>query len=197
MEQNTPSAPVAGEIQKAIDYLFVSRETSIAKDLKANLSRLLVSPSLAGQLGATATLCLASAASFPLLAEAARRELLTYGVSDAEIREAVEMAAFMGMLNTYYKFKHLMVEAQGEEVKERYKKAMLRMTAMGKPSLGKERFEMLAFAVSVYNGCGGCMSGHEKELRELNVSVDLIHDLARLASVIAAVASLFSKANIL
>jgi alkyl hydroperoxide reductase subunit D len=43
---------------------------------------------------------------------------------------------------------------------------------------------MLAFAVSVLNGCESCIRSHEKVLREAGVSVDQVHDLARLAAVV-------------
>lgn len=62
--------------------------------------------------------------------------------------------------------------------------AGLRMTALARPTLGKERFEMLAFAVSVLGGCEMCVRSHERVLREAGVSIDKVHDLARLAAVV-------------
>mgnify|MGYP000051721960 CR=1 FL=1 len=92
----------------------------------------------------------------------------------------------MGLLNTYYKFKGFL----SEETKGDYSRAGLRMNALSKPLLGKERFEMLAFAVSVYNGCPTCFVSHEKVLREAGWSADKIHDLARMASTVKGLSSL-------
>jgi alkyl hydroperoxide reductase subunit D len=43
---------------------------------------------------------------------------------------------------------------------------------------------MLAFTVSVLNGCSTCVSAHEKTLRDAGVSVEKIHDLARIAAIL-------------
>ena len=44
------------------------------------------------------------------------------------------------------------------------------MTALARPLIGKERFEMLSFAVSVLNGCEACTRAHEKALKDAGVS---------------------------
>ncbi|MGH9857599.1 MAG: carboxymuconolactone decarboxylase family protein, partial [Acidobacteriota bacterium] len=54
------------------------------------------------------------------------------------------------------------------------------MAALARPVLGKERFEMLAFALSVLNGCESCIRSHEQVLRNAGLA-DKLHDLARLA----------------
>jgi lipoyl-dependent peroxiredoxin subunit D len=48
----------------------------------------------------------------------------------------------------------------------------------------KTRFEMLAFTVSVVNGCENCIKSHELVLRQAELAADKIHDLARLAAVV-------------
>jgi alkyl hydroperoxide reductase subunit D len=83
----------------------------------------------------------------------------------------------MGMLNTYYRFKHMTEHADD------FKNAGLRMTVFAKPVLGKTRFEMLSFAVSVLNGCENCIRSHELVLRQMEVPVEKIHDLVRIAAV--------------
>jgi len=90
----------------------------------------------------------------------------------------------MAMLNTYYRFRHFVHKDDD------YRVAGLRMTALAKPQLGKERFEMLALAVSVLNGCESCVRSHEQVLRDAGVGADKIHDLARLASVVKALTTL-------
>ena len=68
------------------------------------------------------------------------------------------------------------------------------MTSLARPALGKERFEMLAFAVSVLNGCESCVRAHEKVLRDAGLTADKVHDLARLASVVKGLKALESSA---
>lgn len=173
---------------EAIDSILDSKSTTIARDLKLNLKRLLEEGSLAPNESLTALLALASSVDHQPLVQFAREQLGALGVSHEQIQEAAESAAIMGMLNTYYKFKHMIAND------EDYKSAGLRMTALAKPHLGKEHFEMLAFAVSVLNGCESCIKGHERFLRDHNVGVDKIHDLARMASVIRGLKTLHSIA---
>jgi len=65
------------------------------------------------------------------------------------------------------------------------------MTSLARPVLGKERFEMLALTISVINGCEACTRAHEKTLREAGISIEKIHDLARLAAVAKGLKALF------
>lgn len=106
--------------------------------------------------------------------------------SAEQIQEAKESAAIMGMLNTYYKFKGYL----SPESLDNYQRAGLRMQSFMKPQNGKERFEMMAFAVSVVNGCPSCIASHEKALTQLGVGADKIHDLARLAAVVKGLSTL-------
>jgi alkyl hydroperoxide reductase subunit D len=173
-----------------LETLFESRSSVISRDLKLNLQRLLSESSLdksEAQLVLLATATSTGAKSLASFAEAELREL---GMGDDEVREARESAAIMGMLNTYYRFRHMIESGQGEAAKENYKTAGLRMTSLAKPVLGKERFEMLAFAVSVLNGCESCINAHEQALKHAGVSTDKIHDLARLAAVVKGLSAL-------
>jgi alkyl hydroperoxide reductase subunit D len=112
------------------------------------------------------------------LSEFAQTELASLGASEDEIREARESAALMAMLNMYYRFRHMVAKD------EDYRAARLRMNAMARPVLGKERFEMLALAVSILNGCESCIRSHEKVLRDSGVEAEKVHELARMAAVV-------------
>ena len=107
-------------------------------------------------------------------------ELKNLGLSEHEIKECFEAAAIMGMLNTYYKFKGYLPT----DVLPDYARAGLRMNSLSKPLVGKQKFEMMAFAVSVINSCPTCVSSHEKALTDLGTARDKIHDLARLAAIL-------------
>jgi alkyl hydroperoxide reductase subunit D len=91
------------------------------------------------------------------------------------------------MLNVYYRFRHFLGSP------DEYRIAALRMTALARPAIGKEKFEMLAFAVSVLNGCESCTKAHEKALRDAGIGTDKIHDLARLAAVVYGLSKLYER----
>jgi len=158
--------------------LFENQTSVIARDLKLNLNKFLDSGSLSREDAHLAVLAAATSVKNDALAAYATQQLQTHGFTEDEIREARESAAVVGMLNTYYRFRHFLGSP------EEYRVAGLRMTALARPVLGKERFEMLAFTVSVLNGCETCTRAHEKTLRDSGVTAEKIHDLARIASIV-------------
>jgi len=110
-------------------------------------------------------------------AEAAAR------LTPAEIEAARSAAAIMGMNNVYYRFLHLVED-------EEYAKlpARLRMNVIGSPGIAKADFELVSLAVSAVNGCGRCVTAHERVLRQHEVSREAVQSAVRIASVIHAVA---------
>jgi alkyl hydroperoxide reductase subunit D len=169
-----------------IETMLQSRSTGIARDLKLNLRRLIEESSLTPEESALGLLAVATAVDHRSLASHSRERLAALGLSTEQIQEGAEVAALMGMLNYYYRFRHMISHGEPEKpgVEDAYKTAGLRMTSMARPALGKDLYEMLAFSVSVINGCENCVKAHEKVLREAGVNVEKIHDLARLASVV-------------
>lgn len=166
------------------DPYFEHRSTTIARDLRLNLKRLMEESSLSPEEASLTLLATAISSENLPLASHAREKLAALGVSAEQVQEAAESAAIMGMLNTYYRFRYMV----GKD--DDYRTAGLRMTSLAKPALGKETFEMLALAVSVLNGCQNCVKSHEQVLRDAGVSADKIHDLARLASVVKGIKAL-------
>jgi alkyl hydroperoxide reductase subunit D len=164
--------------EQDLDTVLPQAETAIARDLRLNLKRILEEGALSRDEALLGLLAVATSLQEERLTAYARRQLQELDVTAEQIQEAAESAAIMGMLNIYYRFRHML----GNE--EDYRAAGLRMTALARPVLGKERFEMLAFAVSVLNGCQSCIRSHEKVLRDAGVSTDKVHDLARLAAVV-------------
>src|SRR5215510_2088392 len=161
-----------------METLFENLTTTIARDLKLNLTKLLDGGALAPDEAHLALLAAATNLEQRELAAAAADRLAKLGVPEDHIQEARQSGALVGMLNTYYRFRHFLGNP------DEYRIAGLRMTALVRPALGKERFEMLAFAISVLNGCETCTRAHEKTLRDAGVPVDKIHDLARIAAVV-------------
>jgi alkyl hydroperoxide reductase subunit D len=150
----------------------------ITRDLRLNLKRIIEDSELDAQDRYFALLATSIASQNAQLAAVARSELTARSATPEEVQEAAESAALMAMLNTYYRFRHML------ENDEDYRAAGLRMTAFARPVLGKRRFEELAFAVSVVNGCESCIRSHEKVLREVGLTANQIHDLARIASIV-------------
>ena len=155
-----------------------TQSTAIGRDLKLNLTRIFEDGSLTPEEANLTLLAVSTAVESVDLAGQARAELARLGLSPEQIQEAAESAALMGMLNTYYRFRH-MLENDAD-----YGPARLRMQCLVSPNLGKERFEILAFAVSILNGCESCIRSHESVLRKAGVDVAKLHDVARLAAVV-------------
>jgi alkyl hydroperoxide reductase subunit D len=172
-----------------IDALLESHAGVIARDLRLNFTRLLQDGALSGEEALLATLAVATSLDYGDMAAFAREQLSQAGLPEEQIQEAAQSAAIMGMLNTYYRFRHFV------GTPEEYRTAGLRMTALARPALGKERFEMLAFAVSVINGCESCVRSHEKSLRDAGTPPEKIHDLAKLAAVLKGLHTLSTVVN--
>ena len=168
----------------SFDELFESQIGITSRDLKLNLKRTLEGGALEPVEAYLGLAALSTAVDAPELVKYADTALCSLDVPVEQIQEAKESSAIMGMLNTYYRFRHL------TEHPDDYKSAGLRMMVFGNPRLGKVRFEMLAFALSVLNACEGCIRSHEHALREAGVSVDKLHDLVRLASIVKGVRNL-------
>ena len=104
-------------------------------------------------------------------------------LDDAYVNGARAAAAIMGMNNIYYRFLHLVEDSEYATMPAR-----LRMNIIGNPGIDKLDFELLSLAVSAVNGCGMCITSHEKKLRGGGISREQIQSAIRIASVIHAVA---------
>ncbi|MES2615320.1 MAG: carboxymuconolactone decarboxylase family protein [Bdellovibrionota bacterium] len=164
--------------------IFGNNESSIAKDLKLNFKKYLGPTSLGLSEVALIAYSLSNVLKLAPLQQAAQEVLAASEYTPEQIIEAKEIAALMGMLNSYYKFKNF-VDNQTD-----YNAAGLRMNSMAKPSLAKVEFETLALAHSLLNSCEFCVKAHEQELRKLGLTADKIHDTIRLTSVLKAVSLL-------
>ena len=156
-----------------------------AKDLRLNLDSVLSESGSAGlNPKQIAIIALASAI-------AARHTPLTSAItahvagtlSEAEANAARTAAAIMGMNNIYYRFTHLVGNAEYATMR-----AGLRMNVMANPGCDKVDFELASLAVSAINGCGMCMESHEKTLQKHAVAPAAIQSAARIAAVLHAVA---------
>jgi alkyl hydroperoxide reductase subunit D len=156
-----------------------------ARDLRLNLSSVLTPQGAPGlsesQLWMTA---LASAiasrnAELARAIEAAATEKL----EPVQVEAARAAAAIMGMNNVYYRFLHLVEDDEYAKLPAR-----LRMNVIGSPGIDKVDFELMSLAVSAVNGCGKCVSSHERILRQHELGREAVQSAVRIASVIHAVA---------
>jgi alkyl hydroperoxide reductase subunit D len=89
----------------------------------------------------------------------------------------------MGMNNIYYRFMHLVDNDEYQKLP-----AKLRMNVIGNPGVDKTEFELYCLAVSAINGCGACVSSHEKIVRKGGISAEGVQSSVRIASVVHGVA---------
>lgn len=171
---------ISEKLDQHFETQFPNHSTSVYRDLMMNLKKILEESPMAEVERFLGLMAVATSLENKELMALAEEHLKTLDTTQEQIQEAKESAAIMGMLNTYYKFKGFL----DHHTQEHYQRAGLRMQSLAKPQNGKERFEMMAFAVSVVNGCPTCVSSHEKALRAMNVEHDKIHDLARMAAVV-------------
>ncbi len=171
------------KIDTFLEGHYTGKDTAVYRDLSLNLKKVLDDSSPLELKEKLINLAAISRSlNWEELQHFATAELKENAVSQPEIEEAFEAAAIMGMLNTYYKFKSfLSAEVLADSA---YQRAGLRMNSLSKPLNGKAQFEMMAFSVSVVNGCPTCVSSHEKALTDVGIGRDKIHELARLASVL-------------
>jgi lipoyl-dependent peroxiredoxin subunit D len=156
-----------------------------ARDLRLNLGSVLSSDGAPGltvsQIWAVAV---ASAIAARNVEFARELEVAASGHLDAATLQAARAAAaIMGMNNIYYRFLHLVEDSEYQTMPAR-----LRMNVLANPGIDKLDFELLSLAVSAINGCGMCVSAHEKKLRQHGFSREGIQSAVRIAATVHAVA---------
>src|SRR5690348_13124692 len=156
-----------------------------ARDLKLNLGSVLTTAGAPGlnekQIWsiALASAIAARNTSFARDVEAQAKAHL----ADVEIEGAKAAAAIMGMNNIYYRFLHLVEDNEYQSMPAR-----LRMNVIANHGIDKNDFELISLAVSAVNGCGLCVTSHEKKLRAHEVGRESIQSAVRIAATIHAVA---------
>jgi lipoyl-dependent peroxiredoxin subunit D len=156
-----------------------------ARDLKLNIGSVLTpqgAPGLTDRQIAAVAVSTAIAARNSALTQAIEAWAKLY-LDDAHFNAARAAAAIMGMNNIYYRFLHLVEDGEYQTMPAR-----LRMNIIGNPGVDILDFELLSLAVSAVNGCGQCVTSHEKKLREGGVGREAIQSAVRIGSVIHAVA---------
>ncbi len=131
------------------------------KDTRINLSNILKesgAPGLTQDQIAVIALSSALAIRDSNIIKVVRHELAD-SLNDSALEAAHTAATIMAMNNIYYRFIHLVEDAEYSNMP-----ANLRMQAIGKPTVDKVTFELACMAVSAVNGCGMCMASHAKAI---------------------------------
>lgn len=157
-----------------------------ARDIRLNLGSVLA-PQGAPGLGETRIWMTALASAI-----AARNATLVAAIESAALQKldaaqlnaARTAAALMGMNNVYYRFTHLVEDAEYGKLPAR-----LRMNAMANPGVDRLDFELVSLAVSAINGCGRCVVAHERQLTGHGVAREAVQSAVRIAAVIHAAAA--------
>ena len=156
-----------------------------ARDLKLNLGSVLTETGAPGlnsqQIWAVALA--SSIASRNLAFTRALESAASEHLDAAHLQAARAAAAIMGMNNIYYRFLHLVEDDEYQAMPAR-----LRMNILANPGIDKLDFELLSLAVSAVNGCGLCISSHEKKLRQHGFTREMIQSAVRIAASVHAVA---------
>ncbi len=156
-----------------------------ARDLSLNLGSVLA-PTGAPGLNETQIWAVALASAIASRNVAFTRDIDSLAASHldaAYLKAARSAAAIMGMNNVYYRFLHLVGDAEYAQLPAR-----LRMNVIGNPGIGKIDFELLSLAVSAINGCGMCIESHEKQLRQHGLTREAVQSAVRIAATVHAVA---------
>jgi alkyl hydroperoxide reductase subunit D len=156
-----------------------------ARDLKLNLGSVLTTagaPGLSDKQIWSIALATAIASRNTVFARSIELESRQH-LGDADVQGAKAAAAIMGMNNIYYRFLHLVEDGEYQTMPAR-----LRMNVIASHGIDKMDFELISLAVSAVNGCGLCITSHEKKLRAHEVPREAIQSAVRIAATIHAVA---------
>ncbi len=158
-----------------------------ARDLRLNLGSVMsasrLDPAMAWGSALTAALVSKNARVIQNIAEDAQTVL-----DETHIRAVKSAAALMSMTNVWYKFTDLI---RDDEVKKQPPR--LRMNAvLNHGGVDRALFEAWSLAASVVNACGICVNAHASQLNKLGIHAQQVADIARIATVIKAVADTLS-----
>jgi alkylhydroperoxidase, AhpD family len=153
-----------------------------AKDLKLNLSSVTRQTELTEQQLWGTVLACALASRNPKVAGALAAEAAQH-LSPQAAEAARTALALMSMNNVYYRFLHL-----SENEKYSTIPARLRMNGIRTHGIEPVDFELWCIAVSAINGCGRCITAHEKVIKEKGAGEEMILAAIRIAAVIQAIA---------
>lgn len=159
-----------------------TRIPDYAKDIRLNLSSMLQSDALTPAQAAGAAVAAAYAARN---ADVLRAVVAETGdsLSPEQLTAAKAAGAIMSMNNIYYRSTHQLGGDYGKLP------ARLRMNVIANHGVDKVDFELWSVVASAINGCGMCLSSHEREVRSKGLSAEAVRDAVRIAAIIHSAAA--------
>ncbi len=150
-----------------------------AKDLEVSAKRVLGGESLNTERTWGVALASALFIRHAELSAAVLDGAVAAGVTEAVIEDARAAAAIMGMNTVYFRFQHLMNDAE-------YKKlpVNLRMTRMKQVATSETLFELFSVGPAALAGCELCLKTHETAVLKGGMSRTQFHDAVRIAAVL-------------
>jgi len=162
----------------------------VARDIKLNLLNVLGQGHLnTDQIWGVALSC-AHAARSAEVARALEAQARVAGVSDGVFEDAKAAAILMAMNNVYYRFRHIIGKDDYSQ-----RPARLRMQRINQVATNTADFELFCLAVSAIGNCQACMQSHEATVLTHGITIDQVHDAARIAAVINATATTLDLAQ--
>lgn len=154
-------------------------DNRILKDIKINLQNALNFPSLSKKDASLIALSVAINEKNQKLTSVFTNLSKIEGATDEEVADVYACTALLRMNNVFYRFRHYVG-------KDFYNStpAGLKMSAMGKPVLGKELFELISLCISALNGCEVCVKSHEQSVLQHGCSEARVYDAIRLTAII-------------
>lgn len=111
-------------------------------------------------------------------------------LTEEEMNGAKIAATIMSMTNIYYRFTHL---TKAEEYLKMPPNLRMNNMAPAKHGMDQTDFEHVSFAVSVLNGCSGCIDSHERNLKKHGQTSAQVQESAKIAAVVHALAVILSN----
>lgn len=161
----------------------ISSFPEYAKDIKLNYSKILNETIFNKQQLHGLILVSSLATKQEDLIEAALEDAKAH-IDNGLLEDIYGAYSIMSMNAIYYRFTHLTTSYNYSSMPTN-----LRMQYLTKHKMNKADFEMLCLAVAVIMGCGKCINAHVEVLSENNISNHNIQTIARIASIINAIAN--------
>ncbi len=161
------------------------RMPEYAKDIKLNLGRVLAADGTDGLTPVQSKgvgLASAYATKNDTVIDAITQEI-NGDLPQEAINAAKAAATIMGMNNVYYRFIHLVNDADYATMP-----ANIRMNIIANPGIEKSDFELMSLGVSAINGCGMCIEAHVAEVTKAGISRQGVQTTIRIAAVLNAAA---------
>lgn len=178
---------IQNEVTPAVLQTLDNSDARYIRDLKVNVSNVLVTNHLSEKETALLALSIAANQKNNTLIAGFQQLATAKEATVEEQNEAISCASLLAGNNVFYRFRHF-------QQKESYNtmQAKIKMNIMMKPVTGKEFFELMSLAISAVNGCEMCVNAHEHSVRELGATEDRVWDAIRLAAVITSLDKIIS-----